>query len=152
MSKRTAATASVAILSDSPLETIAKLTIQLEKLGNLNGDSFKTGNNEIEGIKIKECQDTTLIAKLVGVVELNYQAYILGQEVLGIKVLPEFTVSGCTKEEIIGDAKRQIGILTHSEKAKKIQGAIAKLQEFITKEDKKAAVMAEIEALGLDLN
>jgi len=139
----------VAIPVASIAETVAMLEKNLEALGNLSGDSFKTGSNAIEGVIIKECKDISLLTKLVGIVELNRQALVLGQKILNIKTLPAFTASGCTMEEIVEDVKRQIGILTHSETADKIKASIVKLQEIMTKEDRRAAVMAEVAALGL---
>jgi len=141
----------LAVPTKSLADTIQLLTEQLEALGNLSSDTFQTGSNDIEGVIIKDCKDVETLVSLVGVVELNRQAYVLGQELLGITILPEYRVSGCSMKEVLNDARRQAAILTHSVKADKIKSAIAKLKDLMTKEDKREAVMLECADLGIDI-
>jgi len=80
-----------------------------------------------------------------------YKSKEIGQSLLGITILPEYRVSGCSMNEILNDARRQADILTHSVKADKIKSAIAKLKDLMTKEDKREAVIQECADLGIDI-
>ena len=141
----------IVIAAPNPIEIIKGIDAKLAEIGNVSGDGFRTGNNQIAGICIKECKELAGLVKLAGLVTKEKENYVLGQQILGLETVPEFKINGCTGDEIIHDIQKQVSILTYGEQVKKLNELKKQWQEFITKEDKKQALIEEMSRLGFEV-
>jgi len=141
----------IALAEPSAVEMVEMLEAKIKELGDLSADKFKTGTNEFQSIKIKECKDISALVKLAGYVIASRDQYILGQESLGLVTVPEFTIKGCTLEEILGDIKLAINILTHKEKSEKLSELKKEFSELITKDERRKSLLKKAGDLGLTL-
>ena len=149
--KTTAKSEAVVIAQPSPIEIIASIDEQLKSIGNIHNESWKTGTNSIAGMVIKESKDIAGLVKLAGLVHTQRDQYVIGQGILELESVPEFKISGCSYDEILNDIQKQINILTYSEKVKELESLKNEWKEFITKEDKKQALIAKMAKAGIEI-
>ena len=149
--KTTAKSEAIVIAQPSPIEIIASIDEQLKSIGNIHNESWKTGTNSIAGMVIKESKDIAGLVKLAGLVHTQRDQYVIGQGILELESVPEFKISGCSYDEILNDIQKQINILTYSEKVKELESLKNEWKEFITKEDKKQALIAKMAKAGIEI-
>jgi len=149
--KTTAKSEAIVIAQPSPIEIIASIDEQLKSIGNIHNESWKTGTNSIAGMVIKESKDIAGLVKLAGLVHTQRDQYVIGQGILELESVPEFKISGCSYDEILNDIQKQINILTYSEKFKELESLKNEWKEFITKEDKKQALIAKMAKAGIEI-
>jgi len=145
------ATGTIIVAQPNPIEIIASIDAQLAAIGNVHNESWKTGTNSIAGMVIKDSKDIAGLVKLAGLVHTQREQYTIGQGLLELETIPEFKVSGCSYDEIMTDIQKQINILTYSEKVKELEGLKNEWKEFITKEDKKQALLAKMQKAGFEM-
>jgi hypothetical protein len=144
-------TTAVAIPVANPIEMIANIDAQLAAIGNVHNESWKTGTNSIAGMVIKDSKDIAGLVKLAGLVHTQREQYVIGQGLLQLESIPEFKISGCSYDEIVNDIQKQVNILTYSEKVKELEALKNEWKEFITKEDKKQALIAKMAKAGFEI-
>jgi hypothetical protein len=150
--KTNAETVTAAVVNQpNPIEIIASIDAQLAAIGNVHNESWKTGSNNIAGMVIKDSKDIAGLVKLAGLVHTQREQYTIGQGILELESVPEFKVSSCSYEEIMTDIQKQINILTYSEKVKELETLKNEWKEFITKEDKKQALLAKMQKAGFEI-
>lgn len=145
------ATGTIVVAQPNPIEIIASIDAQLAAIGNVHNESWKTGTNSIAGMVIKDSKDIAGLVKLAGLVHTQREQYVLGQSLINLESIPEFKISGCSYEEILTDIQKQVNILTYSEKVKELESLKNEWKEFITKEDKKQALIAKMAKAGFDI-
>jgi hypothetical protein len=143
----------VSILEElNPVEIIAKIDSELKSMKAFSSENWKCGTNNIAGMIIKDSKDLPGLVKLAGLIDQSRDQYVKGQEILGIESIEEFKVSGCCYDDIMSDIKKQVNILTYAEKVKELETLKNEWKEFITKEDRKKALIAKMAKSSLQLS
>lgn len=86
---------------------------------------------------------STLIKMAASIISRE-RAYNDAASALGLQTFPQFKVNGNHKEEWLKDIKLQIAIITNSDTINKLKTFKDKAAKFLSEEDQKAILFAEM--------
>lgn len=134
---------------------LSEIDEKLKEVKAIESSTFKTNgefrfnpqyvaNNPIYIFKIRDL--SLLLSILAYMIEKN-EHYIKAANVLGLKSFPAFQWMGYTYEAWEHDIKLRVAVVTQHDRTEKLKAARAKLETFLTEEDRLAIVLKEISDL-----
>lgn len=146
--KNSESTQNLAILNakSSMPKVLQMLDEALKNVDQITGTDFVTGGN-IEGFSknLKDEKDMSTLIKMAASIISRERAYNDAASALGLQTFPQFKVNGNHKEEWLKDIKLQIAIITNSDTINKLKTFKDKAAKFLSEEDQKAILFAEME-------
>jgi hypothetical protein len=141
------ASSEIATLADAGVPTvIAQLEAKIKELDHITDSKYRTSGN-LDGFgDIKKETSISNLIKAFSVVMAKAKAYAESADELNVESFPVFEVNGGSVSDWKKDIQLRIAIINHKETLDKLTSYRDKMKEFLSKEDQKAILMAEMAA------
>lgn len=122
---------------DSMMDILRRFDIAIKEQDELINKPFVT-TGELEGFgKLKDQTDVPTLIKAYGSVMAREEIYSAAAKELGIESIPEFIISGGTREQWKQDIQLRINIVQKEENLKVLKSLREEAKGFISKEEQK---------------
>jgi hypothetical protein len=145
--KTQAASTEVAVFDTTSVPSIIQaLESQIKALDHVTDSKYRTSGN-LDGFgDIKKETNLGNLIKAFSSVKGRAKAYAEAAEDLNVSTFPVFEVNGGSLADWKADITLRMNIITHKETLDKLNGFKAKFEKFLSEEDQKAMLVAEMSA------
>lgn len=135
----------LAKLSDLSVPSVLeKLQEELKQIKSVSGSNYQTSGVIPGGIDIKKEKSIENMIRALANINISKAAYDQAAEDLKLDSYPVYQVGGYSVENWKHDIDLRIKIITHEDRKKELEGAISKMEAFLSEEDRKSQVLKEI--------
>lgn len=122
------------------------LDAKIKSLDHISDSKYKT-SNKLDGFgDIKSETKIDNLIKAYSSIKGREKAYTEAAEDMGLTTYPQFEVNGSTADEWKSDIMLRIAIINHKDTLDKLTAYKEKMQQFMSKEEQKAALLQEMGA------
>jgi hypothetical protein len=144
--KKAESTSTAVALSMEVPSVIAALEAKIKALDHITDSKYRTGG-KLDGFgDIKQETNISNLIKAFSSIRGREKAYAEAAEEMGLSTFPVFEANGSTSEDWKQDILLRIAIINHKDTLDKLTEYRNKMKEFLSKEDQKAILFAEMEA------
>lgn len=145
--KKTTVKAELAVLDVNNVPSIiGALEAKIKSLDHITGSKYKT-NGKLNGFNnIHEETNVGNLIKAFSFVSNKSKAYVAAAEEMGLDSFPLFKESDSDVEDWKADIMLRIAVINHKETLDKLTGYKDKFSQFLTKENQKEMLLAEMTA------
>jgi hypothetical protein len=144
--KKAESTETAVALSMEVPNVIAALEAKIKALDHITDSKYRTGG-KLDGFgDIKQETNISNLIKAFSSIRGREKAYAEAAEEMGLSTFPVFEANGSTSEDWKQDILLRIAIINHKDTLDKLTEYRNKMKEFLSKEDQKAILFAEMEA------
>ncbi len=145
--KATATSTEVAVFDTTSVPSIIQaLEAKIKALDHVTDSKYRTSGN-LDGFgDIKKEANMGNLIKAFSSVKGRAKAYAEAAEELGVNTFPVFEVNGGSVTDWKADITLRMNIITHKETLDKLNSFKAKFEKFLSEEDQKAMLVAEMSA------
>ena len=144
--KEATSTSTAVALSMEVPSVIAALEAKIKALDHITDSKYRTGGN-LDGFgDLKKETNIGNLIKAFSSIRGREKAYNDAAEEMGLTTFPVFEANGSNAEDWKQDILLRIAIINHKDTLDKLTEYRNKMKEFLSKEDQKAILFAEMEA------